>query len=325
MILKKFELNNFDFNKFNIYLFYGKNDGLQEEIIKKYFIEKFDRAINKYDEQEILTNKEIIIEGVLNNSLFEEEKLIIITRSSDKIINFIKEISGRNLSGVKIIIRAGILEKKSKLRSYFEKGKNFVCLPFYEDDNRSLLQIINQFLKENKIIISRESINLIINRSSGNRNNLKNELNKILSYSFTSKQIDIDVIKKLTNLSENYDVSELADNYLEKNTKKVSKILNENIYSDEDCVLIIRTLLNKSKRLLNIIERYESIRDIEDVISSTKPPIFWKEKETIKKQAISWKINDLKSKIYKINEIELLIKNNSKNSLNLVSDFIVNY
>ena len=325
MILKKFELNNFDFNKFNIYLFYGKNDGLQEEIIKKYFIEKFDRAINKYDEQEILTNKEIIIEGVLNNSLFEEEKLIIITRSSDKIINFIKEISDRNLSGVKIIIRDGILEKKSKLRSYFEKDKNFVCLPFYEDDNSSLLQIINQFLKENKIIISRESINLIINRSSGSRHNLKNELNKILSYSFTSKQIDIDVIKKLTNLSENYDVSELTNNYLEKNTKKVSKILNENNYSDEDCVLILRTLLNKSKRLLNIIERYESIKNIEDVISSTKPPIFWKEKETIKKQAISWKINDLKSKIYKINEIELLIKNNSKNSLNLVSDFIVNY
>tara|TARA_B100000242_G_C43036742_1_gene483352 strand:+ start:911 stop:1888 length:978 start_codon:yes stop_codon:yes gene_type:complete len=325
MILKKFELNNFDFNKFNIYLFYGKNDGLQEEIIKKYFIEKFDGAINKYDEQEILNNKEIIIEGVLNNSLFEEEKLIIITRSSDKIINFIKEISDRNLSGVKIIIRAGILEKKSKLRSYFEKDKNFVCLPFYEDDNSSLLQIINQFLKENKIIISRESINLIINRSSGNRHNLKNELNKILSYSFTSKQIDIDVIKKLTNLSENYDVSELTNNYLEKNTKKVSKILNENNYSDEDCVLILRTLLNKSKRLLNIIERYKSIKNIEDVISSTKPPIFWKEKETIKKQAISWKINDLKSKIYKINEIELLIKNNSKNSLNLVSDFIVNY
>ena len=325
MILKKFELNNFDFNKFNIYLFYGKNDGFQEEIIKKYFIEKFDGAINKYDEQEILNNKEIIIEGFLNNSLFEEEKLIIITRSSDKIINFIKEISDRNLSGVKIIIRAGILEKKSKLRSYFEKDKNFVCLPFYEDDNSSLLQIINQFLKENKIIISRESINLIINRSSGNRHNLKNELNKILSYSFTSKQIDIDVIKKLTNLSENYDVSELTNNYLEKNTKKVSKILNENNYSDEDCVLILRTLLNKSKRLLNIIERYESIKNIEDVISSTKPPIFWKEKETIKKQAISWKINDLKSKIYKINEIELLIKNNSKNSLNLVSDFIVNY
>lgn len=325
MILKKFELNNFDFNKFNIYLFYGKNDGLQEEFIKKYFIEKFDRAISKYDEQEILTNKEIIIEGVLNNSFFEEEKLIIITRSSDKIINFVKEISDRNLSGVKIIIKAGILEKKSKLRSYFEKDKNFVCLPFYEDDNSSLLQIINQFLKENKIIISRESINLIINRSSGSRHNLKNELNKILSYSFTSKQIDIDVIKKLTNLSENYDVSEFTDNYLEKNTKKVSKILNENNYSDEDCVLILRTLLNKSKRLLNIIERYESIRNIEDVISSTKPPIFWKEKETIKKQAISWKINDLKSKIYKINEIELLIKNNSKNSLNLVSDFIVNY
>ena len=128
----------------------------------------------------------------------------------------------------------------------------------------------------------------------------------------------------MTNLNENYGVNELADNYLEKNKKNIAKILNENIYSDEDCILILRTVLSKSKRLINIIKKYNETKNLDEVISNTKPPIFWKDKDSVKRQANSWKINDLKEKIYQINEVETLIKNNSKNSLNLVSDFIVN-
>ena len=131
-------------------------------------------------------------------------------------------------------------------------------------------------------------------------------------------------VQKLTNLNENYGVNELADNYLEKNKRNIAKILNENIYSDEDCILILRTVLSKSKRLINIIKKYNETKNLDEVISNTKPPIFWKDKDSVKRQANAWKINDLKEKIYQINEVETLIKNNSKNSLNLVSDFIVN-
>ena len=105
----------------------------------------------------------------------------------------------------------------------------------------------------------------------------------------------------------------------------VIKILNENNSSDDDCILILRTILNKSKRLLNILENYKKNENLDDVISKTKPPIFWKDKEIVKKQVNSWKLKDLKTKMYQINEVETLVKSNSKNSLNLVSDFIVNY
>ena len=226
---------------------------------------------------------------------------------------------------IKIIIKAGILDKKSKLRNLFEKAKDLVCIPFYEDDNKSLLQIINNFLIKNNIKLSRESINLIIERVNGNRISLYNELNKILYYSFSKKNIDFDTIQKLSNLSENYQVNKLADYYLEKNKKNVAKILNENNYSDEDCILILRTLLMKSKRLLYILEKYEEDKNLDQIISTIKPPIFWKDKNSLKKQANNWFLEELKKRIYKINEVEFLAKNNSKSSLNIVSDFIVNY
>ena len=325
MIIKHFELTKDKISKFNYYLFHGKNEGLKKEIIERNFIKNFNGNIDKYDENYLISNKETIISELLSKSLFENSKIIIISRVTDKIIKIIDEIVRRNLDELIIILKSEILEKKSKLRQLFEKEKKLASIALYEDTSRDLTRIITEFLNFNKIRLSQESINLLVNRASGDRENLKIELEKIYNYSITNKDINISKIKVLTNLAENYSVNELAENFLIKNKKNISKILNENNYSDEDCILILRTILSKSKRLFSILKRNEELNNIDQVISSTKPPIFWKEKESVKVQANSWKLNDLKNKIYEINEIELLIKNNSKNSLNLVSDFIFNY
>jgi|TARA_Y100000816_G_C26048022_1_gene549302 DNA polymerase-3 subunit delta len=325
MIIKHYQLENFNLNKFIFFLIYGKNEGLQKEIIEKKFTNSFLGEINRYEENEVLSNSESIISEILNKSLFSNNKIIIITRASDKILKIIEKLLEKKLSDIKIIIKSGQLEKKSKLRNLFEKNKDMVTMPVYQDEFRSLLPIIIQFTKKNDIKLSRESINLILDRASGSRENLYIELEKIFNYSISNKVIEFETVKKLTNLSENYGVNELANQYLSKNKKNLAKILNENNYSDEDCILILRTILSKSKRLIEIIEKNNEIENIDEVINDIRPPIFWKEKDDLKKQVNMWDFGDLKNKIYRINEIEALIKSNSKNSLNILSDFIVNY
>ena len=325
MIIKHFEFNKDKVDKFNYYLFHGKNEGLKKEIIEKIFIKNFDGKVDKYEENYFIGNKETIISELLSKSLFENKKIIIISRVTDKILKIIDEIIKKSLDDCIIILKSEILEKKSKLRQIFEKEETLASIAVYEDTSRDLIRIITKFLGINKIKLSQESINLLVNRASGDRENLKTELEKIYNYSITNKDIDISKIRALTNLAENYSVNELAENFLLKNKKNVSKILNENNYSDEDCVLILRTILLKSKRLFDILKRNKELNNIDKVISSTKPPIFWKEKENVRVQANSWSLDDLKKKIYEINEIEFLIKSTSKNSLNLLSDFIFNY
>ncbi len=325
MIKKYFELKNTNINLNYIYLIHGKNEGLQKQILDENFLKDFKGSINKYEQNEFIENYDIILNEILTKSLFEIEKVIIISRADDKISKYIEEILDKNLKDIKIILKSSILEKKSKLRNLFEKNNSLVAIPVYPDDAKNLSLLVMEFINKNNIKLSRESINLLVDRSQGDRANLKLELEKILNYSLTNKKIDTLNVKNLTNLSENYSVNILADNYLAKNNKVVSKILNENNYTDEDCILILRTLLSKSKRLMNIIERYNETKNLNEVISTIKPPIFWKDKEIVKKQASSWKIKDLKNKIYNINEVEAMIKGNSKSSLNLLSDFIVNY
>ena len=324
MIKKYFDLKKTNLDDYNLYLFYGNNDGLQNEVINDNFTNNFKGSVNRYDENEFINNYEVVSSELLTSSLFEKEKIIIISRTSDKLLKLVEEILDKAIKDIKIILKSSVLEKRSKIRNFFEKRKDLIIVPFYEDNINTLSAIVIKFINQNNINMSRESINLLVNRANGSRKFLKIELDKILNYSFTKKKIDLSIVKKLTNLNENYSVNELADNYLERNKKNIAKILNENNYSDEDCILILRTVLSKSKRLFSIIEKYNETRNLDDAISNTKPPIFWKDKESIKKQANSWKINDLKEKIYQINEVETLVKNNSKNSLNLISDFIVN-
>ena len=325
MIVKSYEEKKITDEKINILLFYGKNDGFLNAVLEKLFLKSFDGLISKYDEVEFINNYDIIFSELMSRSLFDENKIIIISRASDKITKYIDELLNNNLENIKIILRSGILEKKSSLRNFFEKNKKLIVVPFYEDDIRSLNSIAFDYLNKNKIKLSMESENLLISRCSGNRGNLITELEKILNYSKSNRKINFDVVQKLSNLAENYDLNELADSYLSKNKRNIAKILNENNFSEEDCILLLRTILMKSKRLMNIIERLKINKNIDEVISLTKPPIFWKDKENVKIQVNTWELDELKNKIYQINEIETLVKTNFKNSLNLVSDFIVNH
>ncbi len=323
MIIKTFELNKIDLKKSRFFLFYGKNEGQKNELISYLTKNKEKNIISAYDEKEILDSPERFLEGIISKSLFENEKIIIIKRASDKILKTLNEIEIKNTEGVTFIIDSDILEKKSKLRNYFEKSKEFTCVPVYPDNQQTLNKIANNFLREKKINLSNENLNLILNKVNGERHHLLKELKKIEYYCKNGKKITTDKIIKLTNLEENKDISDLVDSCLVKNKKRTISILNENNFSTEDCVKIIRIFLNKSKKILNLSHAYKNNKNIELTISSAKPPIFWKDKETTKKQILIWSPENIKKLIYEISELELTIKKNLGNSINLMINFIL--
>ena len=324
MILKSFELNKLKLENYNFYLFYGDNEGLKEDTIKNFFVKKYQNKIHRYEEKEILDNIDDFYNNVFTKSFFDNEKLIIINRVSDKIREIIEELIEKKTEDIQFILNSKNLEKKSTLRKLFEKQKSIVCIPFYEDNNQTLNSIINLFFRNKKIPISQQLINVLIERSRGDRKNLNNELEKIENFSLNKKNLNIEEIIKLTNLADNYSASELVDHSLAKNTRKTVTILGENNYSDEDNIIIIRTLLAKLKRLVKIYELVDEKNNIEQAISACKPPIFWKDKPLVIQQIRSWKKDGLEQLIYKTNEIELLVKKNSALAKNILADFIIN-
>jgi len=322
MIIKSFELDKIKIMG-SFFLFYGENQGHKNEIIKNKFRIRYKDSTYNYDESEILNNKENFFNNVLSKSFFENEKLIIINRVTDKILSIVEKLIEKKIDDVVLILNADILEKKSKTRSLFEKDKELACVAFYEDNNQTLSSIVNNFFRLIKVPISQQAINLIVQRARGDRLNLSNELEKIKNYIGDKKRIELSDILKITNLAENYNVSELVDSCLSKNKKKTINILNENNYTLEDCILIIRTFLMKSKRLIRLRKEFLKTKNIDLTISSSKPTIFWKDKEIVKQQLKSWSLNEAERLTYQINKIELLIKKHNNNSISILFDFII--
>jgi len=324
MITKYYDLKKINKNDLDYFLFYGPNIGLIEETINNTLKPIFSSNIYNYDEVEILNNTSNFHADVLNKSFFENDKLIIINRVTDKIYEIIKKIIEDKTEDIKIILKAGNLEKKSKIRNFFEKQKNLIITAFYEDTYQALFQITQNFLRERKINISNEIINLIIERSRNNRINLTNELEKVsLLYFKKNKTVNLKDIQKLTNLVENYNYSEVVDCYLLKNKKKTIYILNENNLSVEDDILILKSFLFKLKRLKSLKKKLEENINIEEVLNTFKPAIFWKEKEIVKQQLKIRNLSNINMLLKKINNLELLIKKNSQISRQIVNNFIL--
>ena len=321
MILKSYDVNKLNIKTCNLFLFYGKNEGLKSEALNILIKDK--NKISRYEEKEILDNEDNFIENILSKSLFEKEKFIIIKRATDKILELIKFLHLKNLEDTKIFLNSDNLEKKSKLRTFFEKDKRLLCVPFYPDNDQTLSKLAYNYLKDKKISISPSNINIIVSKCSGDREALINEIQKIEFFSKNGKKINSENISKLINLIENHSISELIDNSLAKNKKKIISILNENNFSNEDCVMITRSFLIKAKKLLTLSTTFETNKNIELTISSAKPPIFWKEKEITKQQIQKWKPKNIKKLIYALSETELQIKKNINNSINFITDFIL--
>jgi len=322
MILKHFEINKLNYDLNNKILFYGNNRGLIKEKINFITSIHSNYKIINYDQLEIIHDDKIIFNEILNKSFFDNEKIIIINNLTDKLSNLILEISKNFLDNIILILIADKLEKKSKLRNFFEKEKNLICVPVYPDDNTTLSQIAHTFLKNRKISISQSDLNLIIDRCKNDRENLLKELEKISLFAL-NKKIDTDSILKLTNLIENYDISELIDACINKNLKKTINILNENNFNSEDSIIILKIFLNKMKRLMTLNKIFEKNNDISLTINQARPPIFWKEKEIVKQQVLKWNKNSIKDLIFELNDIELQIKKNINNSVNILSNFII--
>ncbi len=321
MIIKSFEIEKINLKTNKLILFYGKNEGYKNHITE--ILSKKFSTILKYDEKEIIEDNTKFVESLLSKSLFDNEKLIIVRRVTDKLYKVIEEISNKNIEETTILINSENLDKKSKIRNFFEKSKTSICCAFYPDDQKIMLNIANNYIKKQKLLISQSNLNLIISKCGEDREQLINELHKLALFGKDGKELNLEVIEKLTNVIQNHDISLLVDNCLTKNKKKLIKIFNENNFSNDDAVQIIRIFLNKSKKIEILSRHFKENKNMILTISSARPPIFWKDKKIIEEQIYKWEPKKIRNLIFKLNELELLIKKNINNSIHIISDFML--
>ena len=314
MIVKSYQIkkSKLEIKKNNFFLIYGENIGLKKDI--KNFITSLlkenenDLETSSFYESDIINNDENFYNAAYSGSLFGSKKIIYVYESTDKILKKISNVFEKNPENIFFIFISQVLEKKSKLRDFFEKTKKAVCIACYMDNEKDLETIAQLELKKNNISLSREAINLLIEKSNSDRNNLRNEIEKIHSFSLNKKKIELDELKSLINFSGDYKSDLLINECLCGNISQYRKIISELYINAVNQILLLRILSNKIQRLLRIKEGENKTEQIDNLINAIKPQIFWKEKPLVKKQLSIWSLSELKKMISGINNTELLCK-----------------
>ena len=329
MIIKSYEIkkNLKKISENNFYLLYGENIGLKKDIrenIIKIIKQKEDNVeVLSLYENEIISNDENFFNFIYSGSLFGNKKIITVFDTTDKLIKKLNDIYEKYPENVFLIIFSTILEKKSKLRIFFESEKKAICIPCYLDNERDLESIAQLELKKSNIALSREAINLLIEKSNSDRDNLRNQIEKIKSYALNKKKIELDEIRYLINFSGEYKSDIFVNECLSGNNSQYKKIMSELYTNTISQIMLLRILSNKVQRLLKIKENEAKSNNLDSLINLAKPPIFWKEKPIVKKQLSIWKKDDLKKIISEINNTELMCKKNPQISKVIFFNFFL--
>ena len=307
MILKSYIVENKinDLDKYNMILFYGENLGLINDFKSK--LKKKGSDILNFYQDELLKNENVLINEIMNISLFNTEKIIFINLVTDKLFNQISTIIGQK--NCKIYLISGILEKKSKLRNLFEKNESIVVIPCYADNEISLKKYIFKELSNFKGYDSQIG-QLIIEKSNYNRVLISNEVEKIKSL-FTDNKIDLDQLKRLLNDYETDGINELRDCALKGDKKRLNRLVSKAFFNDEEIIICLRSIQVQLNKIIEIHDINKNYKNLNKAIEEFKPKIFWKEKPEIMSQLTIWNKDMSISMVRKINNSEKIVKNNS--------------
>ena len=316
MIFKSYvlEQNLKSIDDCKIILFYGENQGLKEEFKKN--IKEANKNNEKLNllQDEIIKNENLLINEISNKSLFNNKKIIFIDQVNEKILNIIEEMA-EDVSDEKIVIFAGNLDKKSKLRSYFEKSKLCGIVACYQDNEITIKKIITNKLSDYQGL-STQVINFIIQNTGLDRSKVNNEIEKIKSC-FLEKKINLEKIDLLLNIKTNDDFNKLKDEALKGNKIKTNKLLADTVFEPESNIYYLNSINQRINKLYEIEKMKQNNSNTETLVSSLKPPIFWKDKPVLIEQTNKWNENKIKKALEKTYTVELQIKTGSaiKNDL----------
>ena len=321
MIIKSFSIDYEKlFETYRINLLYGENFHLKNEIVEN-LCKIFKRNSYKttfLTQEDLLKNIEILDNYINQDNLFGDKEILIIRDTTDKLLNYL------NLDNLnkQILIISDNLTKNSKLRNLAEKSKIISCIACYDDDEKTLKNILRQGISLLGLKINNEVIDQLFNLNKLNRNDVNSALEKLRLIAKEGK-LDNEMLSSLFNTTSSYDAFQISNALLTGNKKELNKILSSFYHFAFNFNEIIGPLKYKINKLVSIYEYDLNEENISKLIEKYKPPVFWKEKSIIQTQMTRWHKDELIVLLEKINQIEIMCKTNYEISETIFNKFLL--
>ena len=318
MIIKDFQIEKIvNENKgFLPILIYGPNEGLIRDHIGKIksdYLSDVDFEEVSITGKSLDLNPDTLATSANSISMFNSYKLIILESLKDKNMSELESVINSAPTQTMLIVKADNLKKTSKLRKLFENNAQCYALACYEDDAKSMMRLIDNFMKENNISIDRDIKNYLMQTLSTDRMISFNELQKIsLFYANKNTTPNLEEIKNLLNDASSNNLQKMNESVMYGNTVKSSNILSKLLSEGSNPISILRSLINYLKRVQKVKVEMKKGSNFDNAIKFLRPPLFWKDKDNFQQHCVRWPLNKIERNLSQLLDTEIDCKTNSK-------------
>ena len=318
MIIKDFQIEKIvNENKgFLPILIYGPNEGLIRDHIGKIksdYLSDIDFEEVSITGKSLDLNPDTLATSANSISMFNSYKLIILESLKDKNMSELESVIGSAPTQTMLIVKADNLKKTSKLRKLFESNAQCYALACYEDDAKSMMRLIDNFMKENNISVDRDIKNYLMQTLSTDRMISFNELQKIsLFYANDDTTPNLEEIKNLLNDASSNNLQKMNESVMYGNTVKSSNILDKLLSEGSNPISILRSLINYLKRVQKVKVEMKKGSNFDNAIKFLRPPLFWKDKDNFQQHCVRWPLNKIERNLSQLLDTEIDCKTNSK-------------
>lgn len=272
-------------------------------------------SYTEFSNQDIGDSPSLLLDEMTAQSLMGGNKLIRVKNATDKVFTALtslldSEIETHNF----LIIEAGDLDKRSKLRNLGEKSPKVASIACYEEDASQLIPQIKEMLKAEGIEADQDALLFMATNLAHNRLMLKNEVQKLISYKGDDKKVTLDDLKEIISNHSNLFLDEACWTAADGNYVETDKTLTQLMDQSIAPVSVLRAAQNHFNKLLFVKMQITAGTSLDKALFSLRPPLFFKVKNKFTQQVQRWNISDIQEVLSLLQNAEQECKKTNTNA-----------
>lgn len=249
-----------------------------------------------------------LVDEAAQISLMGGRRVIRVREAGDALAalfsRFLPDSAGDGL----VIVEAGDLPGRSALRRAFDEAPRGAAIGCYPDNARDLAAVTRETFAARHIVASRDAIEFLVGHLGGDRLLTRSELEKLSLYAGDGGRIELADAQAVVSDSAALSLDDAVLAAAEGDAAALDRALARVFQEGESAVAIIRALLRHLQRLHVLSAQVGAGGSIDTVIRSARPPIFFKQQDSYRRQLTRWNEARLRDALDRLAEAEFRMK-----------------
>lgn len=295
-------------------LVYGPDDGLVRERARRIALSVVDDLADPFRVTDLAAaslrdDPARLSDEACALSLTGGRRLVRLRDTGDAAAAALEDVlSAASASDVLVVVEAGDLAPRSKLRKLFEGAANAAALACYPDDARTLGEVIRETLAESGLGATPDAMAYLTGHLGSDRMLSRMELEKLATYALGASEVTLEDAEAVVGDGAATTLEDIAFTTGEGDTTALDRALQLAFDEGANAVAVVRAAQRHFQRLHRAAGGIAAGSAPDQAMKTLRPPVFFKRTAAFRGQLGIWSTSRLAGALEDLTEAEVACK-----------------